>query len=132
MIRVAPRVLVVDDDLLICEVLELAFADEGWDVQVRSRGQDALDLLRCWMADIILLDLHMPDMDAALFLSSYRRRVERVIPILLLSASAHLDHHAARLGVNDAVAKPFDIDTLRTTVRQVVAQQQAGSAMCRR
>src|SRR4051812_4747542 len=48
MVRDIPRVLVVDDDAPTCELLELAFTDEGWDVQVRTRGQDALDLLRRW------------------------------------------------------------------------------------
>ena len=132
MVRDALRVLVVDDDLPICELLKLAFADEGWDVQICTRGQEALDLLQRWKADVILLDLRMPEMDAEVFLSRYRRQAERVIPILLLSASSHLDCHAARLGVNAVVAKPFDVDTLCTTVRQVVAQHQAGGYACGR
>jgi len=128
--RIAPRVLVVDDDLPICELLELAFADEGWDVQVRTRGQDALDLLEWWTADVILLDLRMPGMDAEAFLSRYRgpEPVERAIPVLLLSASSNLDDHAVRLGVSAVVAKPFDVDALCTTVRRVVAEDRDGRA----
>jgi hypothetical protein len=45
MVRGALRVLVVDDDLPICDLLALAFADEGWDVQICTRSQKALDLL---------------------------------------------------------------------------------------
>jgi len=113
----------VDDDLSICEVLELAFTDEGWDVRVRSRGQDALDLLQGWTADVILLDLLMPEMDAEVFLSRCRgpESVGREIPVLLLSASSDLDDHASRLGVSAVMAKPFDIDALCMTVRQVAA-----------
>jgi CheY-like chemotaxis protein len=122
MVRDALRVLVVDDDLPICELLELAFADEGWEVQIRTRAQEALDLVQRWMADVILLDLRIPEMDAAVFLSHCRQQAERDIPVYLLSASSDLDHHAARLGVNAAVAKPFDVDTLCATVRQLVAQ----------
>jgi CheY-like chemotaxis protein len=124
MIRDAPRVLVVDDDLPICELLELAFADKGWDVRVRTRGEDALDLLRRWTGDVILLDLHMPEMDAEAFLSGYRgqKPAEWEIPVLLLSASSNLDDHATRLGVSAVVAKPFDVDTRYSTERQVVAE----------
>jgi len=121
-------VLVVDDDLPTCELLKLALADEGWDVRIRTRGHEALDLLQRWTADVILLDLRMPEMDADVFLSLCRRQVEREIPILLFSASSNLDRHAARLAVNAVVAKPFDIDTLCTTVRQFVAQHHMESS----
>ena len=123
MVRVAPHVPVVDDDLPICELLELAFTEEGWDVRVRTRGQDALDLLQQWTADVILLDLLMPGMDAEAFLARCRGRgpVAREIPVLLLSAASNLDDHAARLGVSAVLAKPFDVDVLFSTVRQVVA-----------
>jgi len=119
----------VDDDLPICEILELALADEGWDVRVRTRGQAALDLLQRWMADVILLDLRMPEMDAEAFLSRCRSQIARDIPILLLSASSNLDHHAERLGVDAVMAKPFDIDTLCMAVQQVVAQHHVGSVV---
>jgi len=130
MVRIAPRVLVADDDIPICEVLKLAFTDEGWDIKVRTRGEDALDLLQRWTADVILLDLLMPEMDAEAFLSRCRgpESVEREIPVLLLSASSNLDDHAARLGVSAVVAKPFDVDALCTTVRQVVAEDRDGWA----
>src|SRR5687767_2387872 len=116
MVRNVPRILVVDDDLPICELLELAFTDEGWVVRVRTRGQDALDLLQRWTADVILLDFRMPEMDAEAFLSRCRSRgpVGRAIPVLLVSASSNLDDCAACLGVSAVVAKPFDIDALRS------------------
>ena len=122
----APRVLVVDDDVPICELLEVAFADEGWDVQVRMRSQQALDLLGRWTADVILLDLRMPEMDAETFLARCRGAMHREIPVLLFSASSNLDHHAARLGLRDVVAKPSDIDVLCTTVRRVMTQEKVG------
>src|SRR5215207_7548476 len=114
MVGNAPRVLIVDDDVPICELLELAFTDEGWDVRVRTRGQHALDLLRRWTADVILLDLRMPEMDGETFLARCRGAMRQEIPVLLFSASSNLDHHAARLGVRAVVAKPFDIDVLCT------------------
>jgi len=105
----------MDDDLPICELLELAFADEGWDVQICTRGQVALDLMQRWEADVMPLDLRMPELGAVVFLASYRRQAEQVIPVRSLSASSDPDHHGARLGVNAVVAKPFDVNTLCMT-----------------
>jgi CheY-like chemotaxis protein len=127
MLRAAPRVLVVDDDLPTCELLELALVDEGWEVQARTCAQEALDLLQQWAADVILLDLMMPAMDAETFLVVCRQQGAGETPILLLSAASNLDQQAARLGVSGALAKPFDIDELCRTVRQLVAQNWAVS-----
>lgn len=127
MLQAAARVLVVDDDAPTCEVLELVLADEGWDVQTRTSAQGALELLQQWAADVILLDLMMPAMDAEAFLVMCRQQGAGETAILLLSALTNLDQHAARLGVSGAVAKPFDIDELCITVRQLIARSQAVS-----
>lgn len=128
MSQAAPCVLVVDDDVPFCELVELVLTDEGWDVHSRSCAQDALEFLQQSEADVILLDLRMPDMDADTFLDTWRRQAKRDIPILLLSASANLEQHAARLGVSTVLAKPFDLDELCTTVLQLLVQGQAVNA----
>ena len=120
-LRVAPRVLLVDDDLMICELVELALTDEGWDVQTCTDGQAALELLRERAVDLIVLDLMMPGMDAEAFLATWRQQGAGETPILLLSAAANLDQHADRLGASDSLAKPFDLDELFRAVRQLVA-----------
>jgi DNA-binding response OmpR family regulator len=127
MLRAAPRVLVVDDDLPICELVELALSDEGWDVQTRTHAQDALAFLQQLEVDVILLDLRMPDMDAEASLATWRRQATRDIPILLLSAAPNLPEHATRLGAHSMLAKPFDLDELCMTVRHLVVQGQTVS-----
>ena len=93
MVRGGPRVLVVDDDLPICELLELAFTEEGWGVRIRTRGEDALDRLQQWTAHVILLDLRLPEMDEEAVRSRRRGRgpVEREMPVLLRPASSSAD-----------------------------------------
>lgn len=54
------HIMVVDDDLPICEVLASAFADEGWSVQTCTRPEDALQIARQRAADAIVLDLRLP------------------------------------------------------------------------
>jgi DNA-binding response OmpR family regulator len=80
---------------------------------------------------VILLDLMMPGMDAEAFLDSYRQQGSGQTPILLLSAAPGLDAHAARLGVSDSMAKPFEIDALCARLRQLVVLGQAASAVRR-
>jgi len=123
-----PRVLVVDDEPSICELLALVLADEGWDVKTRTRSVAALGLLEHWSADVILLDLSMPDMHAEAFLTACGQRGAGETPIILLSAARALDQQAARLGVSTWLAKPFDIDQLEMIVRQVVARNRAPAA----
>jgi two-component system, OmpR family, response regulator CpxR len=116
-----PHILVVDDGLPICDVLATAFTDEGWSVQACTSPKDALEIARQWVADAVVLDLKLPGMDAATFPATYRRDVRADTPVVLVSAASGLDGHAARLGVNGVVAKPFDLDTLCETVRRRVA-----------
>jgi two-component system response regulator (stage 0 sporulation protein A) len=73
-----------------------------------------------WSADLIVLDLKMPDIDAEAFLAAYREKTRRPAPILLTSAASDLDHHAERLGVSGVLAKPFDVDDLCTRVRTLL------------
>ena len=124
MLRAAPRVLVVDDDLPTCELIELALIGEGWDVQTRTCGQDALEVLQQQAVDVILIDLVMPEMDAETFLVRCRQQGTGDTPILLVSAAPNLEQQAARLGVSGALAKPFDLDDLYASLRQLVTQDQ--------
>jgi DNA-binding response OmpR family regulator len=122
MTQASPRVLVVDDDAPICEVIELALVDDGWDIQTRTSGREALDLLLQWSADLIVLDLRMADMDAEAFLTSYREKSGQQAPVLLTSAASDLDHHAERLGVSGMLVKPFDLDDLCALVRHLIGR----------
>src|SRR3954453_21545449 len=102
------RILVVEDDPSICDLLVGALTDEGYEVQTCDRGADALDLLETRLPDLTLLDLQMIDMTGEEFLAACRQRDLPLTRVLLLSASAHLSRAATRLNVAGALAKPFD------------------------
>ena len=124
----APRVLVVDDEPSICEMLECWFTDEGWDVQTRSQGQDALDLLERWRADVIVLDLSVLERDAKPLLVACRQWGAWETPIVVLSGAPGLEQRASDLGVSGWLAKPFDLEELEILVRRLVVRDQAVSA----
>jgi DNA-binding response OmpR family regulator len=115
------RVLLVDDDLAIRGFLSEALEDEGYEVRTAVNGRNALEVLDDWQPDLVLLDLMMPEMDGKAFHARVRQmeRLENV-PVVVMSASRTWEREAAALGVAAAFGKPFDLDTLLTSVRSLL------------
>jgi CheY-like chemotaxis protein len=107
---VGKRVLVVDDDASIRELLSTALEDDGYEVVPATNGQDALSVVERWRPDVIVLDLMMPVMDGWTFAKRLHEREE--IPIVVLSAATDLARHAKTVGAREVVGKPFDLDQL--------------------
>ncbi|BDG04041.1 response regulator [Anaeromyxobacter oryzae] len=120
--RAPARILLVEDDLSIRETIAELLAEEGYAVTCAANGAEALDLLSSDAApSLILLDLMMPVMDGWAFRSAQRRDPRLAsIPVLVLSAGHGGDSVAvAGLGVDAFLAKPFDLDTLVSTVHRL-------------
>jgi two-component system chemotaxis response regulator CheY len=109
-VGIPKRVLVVDDDASIRELLLTALEDDGYEVVPAVNGQDALAVCERWRPDVIVLDLMMPVMDGWTFAKRLRERDD--IPIVVLSAATDLARHAKTIGAAAVVAKPFDLDQL--------------------
>ncbi len=112
----------MEDDASIRETLADLLADEGYSVSCAANGAEAFALLSSDAApSLILLDLMMPVMDGWTFRSLQRRDPRFAgIPVLVLSAGHGGDPHAvAGLGVDAFLAKPFDLDTLVSTVHRL-------------
>jgi CheY-like chemotaxis protein len=121
-VKTAPRVLVVDNDPAICEVVALVLTDDGCEVRVRHGGRQGLQALRRWRPDLVVLDLRLPDREEEAFLHACRQHVAGETPFLVMSASPNLEHHAARLGVDSILSMPFDIDELCRAVHQLTIE----------
>ncbi len=121
------RILVVDDDPSIRGFLAEALADEGYDVQTASNGQEALAVVSQWQPDVILLDLMMPVMDGWGFREA-QRRIERLaaVPIIVLSATRDLPARAEQLEPAQVFSKQIDLDTLLTTIQEMTGRPRAG------
>jgi two-component system chemotaxis response regulator CheY len=117
-----PRVLVVDDDLVIRESISALLVDEGYDVREAANGRQALATIEEWLPDLILLDLMMPIMDGWTFRDRQRDiEAARHIPVIVLSATHNLGQRANGLDAAAVFPKPFDLDELLDTVEQVTA-----------
>jgi CheY-like chemotaxis protein len=115
-IKMRKTVLVVDDDPVIRAVLTGALEAQGYQVLTSVDGP-AIEVARAQRPDLILLDLMMPGMDGP-EVSRHLRADPRTaaIPIVALSAERDLPTVAARMGVDDFVAKPVDLPTLSRVV----------------
>jgi CheY-like chemotaxis protein len=114
----APLVLVVDDDRDIRDVLAEVLAFEGYAVISAMHGAEALDLLREWHADLIILDLMMPVMDGHAFLAAKRRDPAIFeIPVLAVTAATQLPVEGATVFMR----KPFQLDSFLMEVARCIA-----------
>ena len=118
-VGIQKRVLVVDDDASIRELLSAALEDDGYEVLPAKNGQDALAVCERWRPDVIVLDLMMPVMDGWTFAKRLRERDD--IPIVVLSAANDLERHAKSLGAAFVEGKPFDLDQLLPKVARAAA-----------
>src|ERR1051325_8623610 len=81
----APRVLVVDDEQMLTDLLSMALRMEGWDVRTAASGFQALQTARDYDPDAMVLDIMMPDLDGMAVLQRLRQSGDDV-PVLFLTA----------------------------------------------
>lgn len=112
----APRILVVDDDESILEMIEVALAFEGYQVETAPHGAAALERVREGQPDLILLDMRMPVMDGWEFSRRYRETGDGLAPIVVLTADRSAADSASQIAADAYLAKPFDLGDLLQVV----------------
>ncbi len=107
-----PRVLVVDDERHIRDLLEIGLGDEGYEVRSAPDGQAGLQIAKEWSPDAIVLDVMLPKIDGIALLPMLRKLTEA--PIVMLSAKGETIDKVAGLhgGADDYVSKPFEMAEL--------------------
>ena len=123
----ALRVLVVDDDPVILELLRINFEIEGFEVFSASDGQEGLERARADRPDVVLSDIMMPRLDGLQLLARLRDDPATAgVPVVLLSAKAQNAEvqRGLALGADDYVTKPFDPLELIDRVNAVLARSR--------
>jgi DNA-binding response OmpR family regulator len=114
------RVLVVEDDAVLARVLKDNLVYDGFDVQAVGDGHLAIDAVRVFRPDLILLDVMLPDKDGLHLCQFWREHLR--IPIILLTARGQKEDklRGLKMGADDYVTKPFDLDELLARVHAVL------------
>jgi two-component system OmpR family response regulator len=115
------RVLVVDDEPNIVELLSVSLRVAGFDVRTAADGRSALDVARSFGPDLLVLDVMMPGLDGFDVLRSLRSGGSRV-PVLFLTAKDAPEDKVAglTLGGDDYVTKPFSLEEVVARIRAVL------------
>jgi two-component system, OmpR family, response regulator len=126
----AERILVVDDEPFITDLLAAALRFEGFSVEVAGSASEALDLVAPGRHDLVMLDVMLPDLDG-LELCRRLRAIGVEVPVVFLTARDATEDKVVGLGMaDDYVTKPFSLDELVARVRAVLRRaghEQASS-----
>ncbi|MBR3836818.1 MAG: response regulator transcription factor [Clostridia bacterium] len=116
----ANKILVVDDEFSICEVLKLALENEGYEVKCAGDGAEAIEVFKIFDPDLVLLDIMMPKKDGWQVCREIREQSAK--PIIMLSAKGEVFDKVLglELGADDFVVKPFDIKEVAARIKAVL------------
>ncbi len=122
------KILVVDDEQLICDLLRTVLGRYGHEVLTATGGREALELLRRHRPRITLLDLRMPEMDGIQVLKQIRVvDPEAAVMVLTGAGTDRLETQARELGVTDFLRKGLPLHILNQALERVMMQQPVGA-----
>ena len=120
----ANKILIVDDDANICELLRLYLQKDGFDTVVASDGEQALDFASKASPDLILLDIMLPKLDGWQVCREIRKTMNT--PIIMLTAKGETFDKilGLELGADDYVSKPFDTKEVVARIKAVLRRSK--------
>ncbi len=125
-----PTILVVEDDIDVAEMLTAYFRGQGYGVEAVNGGEDAVNACQSLHPDLVILDIRLPDMDG-FEVARQLRKTQRTndIPIIFLTEKRGRSDRlqGLKLGADDYITKPFDIQELRLRVRNALRRTSANS-----
>lgn len=115
------KVLVVDDEPNIVELLTVSLKFQGFEVETANSGSAAIELAHSWKPDAYILDVMMPEMDGFELLSKLRAEGLDA-PVLFLTAKDAVEDriHGLTIGADDYVTKPFSLEEVITRLRVIL------------
>ena len=111
------RILVVDDETVVRNVLARFLKGKGYDVVTAANGREAMERIKQERPHLMLLDIRMPEMDGFEVLRRVHD-IDREIAVMMISANIDVDQarRTIEMGACDYIVKPFHLDYLETTV----------------
>ena len=119
------KILVVDDDNNISELLKVYFTNEGYEVKTASDGMEGISYFKMYEPDIVLLDIMLPKKDGWQVCREIREMSSK--PIIMITAKGEVFDKVLglELGADDFLVKPFDMKELSARVKAVLRRYQA-------
>jgi DNA-binding response OmpR family regulator len=114
------KILILDDDKDILEILTLILTESGYKILSLSNGKKIFDEIKNFEPDLILMDVMLGDMDGLAICKAIKSKSQyKDLPVILISATHDMDEFLDQPGApNDYMEKPFDIDLLLSKVQK--------------
>ena len=125
------KILVVDDEISICDLLKISLEAEGYEVSAAHDGKDALRKIEAFRPDLLVLDIMLPEING--FEICKKVTSEKPIPVIMLTAKADLVDKVLglELGADDYITKPFHtrelIARIKALFRRISADTKSGA-----
>ncbi len=121
------KILVVDDEVNIREILSTRLSMDGYDVVTASNGFEALDICRHQLPDLVILDVMLPQMDGFAVCQALRKQSD--VPIIMLTGMAEVKDRITglELGADDYMVKPFSLKELESRIRCILRRAEKTS-----
>ncbi len=119
------KLLVVDDDPTICDVIKIYFENEGYEVKIANDGAEGVNFFKMYEPDLVLLDIMLPKKDGWQVCREIREVSSK--PVIMITAKGEVFDKVLglELGADDFVVKPFDLKELSARVKAVLRRSQA-------
>jgi len=119
------NILIVDDEQSYRQLLTLVFESDGHTIRTAANGREAVELVAEEAPDIIISDVRMPDMDGIEMLREVRK-THGDLGVVFMTAHASVEsaREAFKLGADDFVTKPFDVEELKLIVKRTLEKQE--------
>jgi DNA-binding NtrC family response regulator len=126
------RILVIDDEINMLNLLKKTLSKEGYEVTTCPTAEEALEQLGRKVYDLIVADLVLPGMNGIELLKTVKKDMP-TIPFILITAFASIESavEAMKMGAFDYLAKPFQTEELKITIRKAIEQQELSSELQR-
>jgi DNA-binding NtrC family response regulator len=120
----SPRILVVDDEMIVCESCKRILEEDGYEVETALSGREAFDKMKESPFDIIITDLKMPEIDGMEVLRTFRKEYPDAIVIMITGFSTvETAVEAMKLGAFDYIPKPFTPDEVSIVVKKAIEKK---------
>ena len=119
------KLLIIDDDRNICDMLRLYFENEGYKVKVANDGIDGVNIFKAYEPDLVLLDIMMPRKDGWQVCREIREVSAK--PVIMITAKGETFDKVLglELGADDFIVKPFDMKELSARIKAVLRRYNA-------
>ena len=119
------KILIVDDDASICDMLKIYFEKEGYDVKIAGDGLEGINFFKMYDPDLVLLDIMLPKKDGWQVCREIREMSSK--PIIMLTAKGEVFDKVLglELGADDFMVKPFETKELSARVKAVLRRYSA-------